>query len=293
MNHALPYTAGYIDGDGCFFLCKEKNPLKYAARIIISSTCKQVLSSFHEEFFGSLYLTPQRELHWKRTYQWMLRGNAALEFTYEILDFLTEKKGDALLFIEFVRTNCKLKKQELFEKMRCHREEIRQIDEEVVTELRKIQPRGVIDESDYAYLAGFIDAECCLGIGKYKPKNRPNPVYKISLQCTNTNPIIFFWLMERFGGTISHVKRNEKNPKHRDQIVWNLSAAKLAGLLPKILPYLRTKKLVCAKLIEFYNTDLPTKGSRKSQEFLDSYATALNARNKLVDDIHKLNSKGV
>jgi len=293
MKNTYSYTAGYIDGDGCFFLCKEANPLKYRAHIIISSTNHDVLEFFKDCFGGSIYLTPKRFNHWKPTYHWMIRGKFALEFSYKIIDILTEKKGDALIFIDYVNTSCKLKKQELINTMRDHRDEIREINADVVEKIRAVPLVGVTDELNYPYLAGFIDAECCLGVSKYKPKDKPNYTYKISLQCTNTNPTIFFWLMERFGGSITHVKRNQKNPRHRDQIIWNLTSDALYKVLPKLIPWLRAKKEVCKKLIELHETVLTNGGDRQSKEFKDSYANILSIRDKIVDEIHHLNSKGV
>lgn len=293
MKNTLSYLAGYIDGDGCFFLKKDKKPLKYRAVLIISSTNKEVLKSFKKSFGGSIYIcTPIKE-HWKRSYHWNFRGKFALETIKKLLEFLTEKKSDAFIFIDYIQASCKTYKEELIQKMKMNRDEIREINESVVEKIKQTKTIGVSNKLDYPYLAGFIDAECCLGVSKYKPKNGPNFTYKIILQCQNTNPIIFFWLMERFGGSISHVKRNSKNPKHRDQIIWNLSAAKLAAILPKILPFLRSKKSVCEKLIELHNTNIPIGISKKTQEFKASYALVMAKRDKIVDDIHKLNSKGV
>ena len=293
MKNTLSYLAGYIDGDGCFFLKKDKNPIKYRAYIVISSTNEEVLNSFKCSFGGSVYICSPRKEHWKRSYHWNFRGKFALEITEKLIEFLTEKKSDAFLFMEYLQTSDIIHKEELIQKMKTNRDQVRVINDSVVEQIKQTKTVGVSNELDYPYLAGFIDAECCLGVSKYKPKNGPNFTYKIILQCQNTNPIIFFWLMERFGGSISHVKRNSKNPNHRDQIIWNLSAAKLAAVLPKILPFLRSKKSVCEKLIELHNTNIPIGISRKTQEFRDSYALVLAQRDKIVDDIHKLNSKGV
>lgn len=293
MKNTLSYLAGYIDGDGCFFLKKDKNPIKYRAYLVISSTNIEVLKFFKDTFGGSIYICTARKEHWKRSYHWNIRGKFALEITEQMLEFLTEKKSDALIFMDYIQKSCINHKQELIQKMKNNRDQDREINESVVEQIKQTKTIGVSNELDYPYFAGFIDAECCLGVSKYKPKNGPNFTYKIILQCQNTNPIIFFWLMERFGGSISHVKRNIKNPNHRDQIIWNISAAKLSAVLPKILPFLRSKKSVCEKLIELYNTNIPIGISRKTQEFKDSYALILAKRDKIVDDIHKLNSKGV
>lgn len=293
MRQSFSYIAGYIDGDGCFFLNKESDPLKYRAKIIISSTNHNTLKSFQSSYKGSIYQVHKSKSHWKNTYHWTIRGKEALFFTFGIFEYLVEKKQDASIFIKYIKESCKLKKEELIKTMRTKREDIREINEEVVQRLRNIKKTKSMTEENYAYLAGFIDAECCLGISKYKPKNRPNFTYKISLQCTNTNPIIFFWLRERLGGTITHVRRNHKNPKHRDQIIWNLNGSLLIPHLPKILVFIRSKKQVCQKLIEFHETVLPNGGDRQSKGFKESYGDILAKRELIVSEIHKLNSKGV
>ena len=285
--------AGYIDGDGCFLFIKESNPIKYRAQIVISSTNKPVLDHFRDHFLGSVYLTPARESHWKRTYHWIIRGKFALELSYEISEFLTEKYGDCLIFMNFIKESNKEIKNNLIIEMNMHRDNVRQIDESIIQELRNIVPTGITNDLDYPYLAGFIDAECSFGISKYKPKDRPNFTYKIILQCNNANPIIFYWLMERLGGGISFVKRRNKNPNHRDQIIWNLSGNNLFNLLLKIHPFLISKKMVCEKLIEFYNTTLPNGGDRQSEDFKKSYESCICIRESLIKDIHNLNSKGV
>jgi len=292
MKINLAYIAGYIDGDGCFYLFKELHPIKYRSHLIIASTSFSLLESFQSSFQGSIYQLPFRKSNWKPSYHWIIRGKYALELSKQIFSFLVERKKECLNFIKFIKGKNKTNKDFFMNEIKKFRG-INKITEKVVSEIRNIPIKGVTNKLDYPYLAGFIDAECCLGISKYKPKSNPNYVYKILLQCNNTNPEIFYWLMERFGGSISHVKRNVKNPRHRDQISWHLSGDKLSHLLPKILPYLRSKKEVCKKLIEFHNTTIPNGGDRQSQDFKESYLSILATREKLVKEIHLLNSKGV
>jgi len=88
--------------------------------------------------------------------------------------------------------------------------------------------------------------------------------------------------------------KKEQNPiKFRAQIIWNVNGKSLAKILPKIFPFLRAKKKVCEKLMEFYNTTLKNGGDRQSDEFEESYQTVIAHRERLVNEIHKLNSKGI
>jgi len=51
MKNTFAYTAGYIDWDGCFYIGKTINPVKYPCRITISSTNKNILEFFKESYF--------------------------------------------------------------------------------------------------------------------------------------------------------------------------------------------------------------------------------------------------
>lgn len=144
-------------------------------------------------------------------------------------------------------------------------------------------------ETDWPYLAGLIDSEGCFRIRKWKPKNRPNYVYNIELEIGNTKLPILPWLIKRFGGTISFI---EAKPKRRAIGRWSLSAAKLYEILPKIKPFLRSKKEVCDKLIEFQETILPNGGDRHSELFRALFEKRQEVREKIIKEVHQLNHKG-
>ena len=151
----------------------------------------------------------------------------------------------------------------------------------------------IATEIDYAYLAGLIDAECCLSIHHYKPKNKPNVVYKIHLSLNNTKRPIFQWLAERFGGNFQFIDRESKNPNHSDQLKWSLSGKALSKILPNIVKYLEYKKPVCEELIKFYATTLSNGGARHTEEFRESYSKIIEKRERIVHKVHQLNKKGI
>ncbi len=101
--------------------------------------------------------------------------------------------------------------------------------------------------------------------------------------------------MEKFGGQVHFVERRSKNINHRDFLTWRLSSETLGKLLPKVLPYLKHKKPVCAELMNFYKTTVPLAGniSRNSPKFKEFYSDILKTRDLLFHKVHDLNRKGV
>ena len=63
-----------------------------------------------------------------------------------------------------------------------------------------------MEDTKLAYLAGFIDADGCIGIRYYKLTHRFQP-YVVIVQ---KNPRVLFQLQEWFGGTIDIVRRGQR-----------------------------------------------------------------------------------
>lgn len=292
MKNTLAYTAGYIDGDGCFYIGKNAKPIKYRNGIIVSSTNQEVLYFFKKNFSGRVS-HGKKNMRFKTynpIHHWTIQGINANNLAVNLLPYLLEKITDAEHFIKFTKTTSKKTKQSLIDYIKIHRNTKNLITKDIITEVNNIPYIGNVSEEDYAYLSGFIDAECNLGISKYKPKNRPNTTYKILLQCNNTKSAVFYWIRSKFGGSCSFVSRSAKNPKHKDQISWRLSGRALSKILPFILPHLKYKKPVCEILREFYTTTLDNGGDRQ-KDHLKSYPIILRRREELCDKIHILNSK--
>jgi len=292
MKQKYIYIAGYIDGDGCFFLQKRKQPIKYQVKIIISSTNINLLNFVKDSFKGTIKALKIYNVNWKPQFHWYITGNKAIEFLKNFENFLIERKQEAIIFRKFHKSKNKKIKEELMQEMKNYRHLDKSITQEVFEDIKKTTFKNNFTEEDAAYLAGFTDAECCLSIAKYKRKNSPNYIYKIILSCNNTSPNIFYWLMEKIGGSITFISRKEKNPKHRNQINWNISGSKLFEILKKIHPFLRSKKEVCEKLMEFQQFILKNGGDRQSEEFKSSYTKIISKKEKIVDEVHKLNLKG-
>lgn len=298
-NTDFAYFAGYIDGDGCFYIGKTTNKktkrVRYQAMLVISSTNRNVLKYFVSIHGGSLRLADNRIKHpgQKPQYQMTIKNKKALEITKNIRLYLVEKAPQAYEFISFIEKPHDSTRDiniEFMQKLKHEFQFVYRVHKELFLKESYYEPTI---EADFAYLAGFIDAECCLSVSSYRPKNGPNKTYKIYLACNNTKWPVFKWLVHRFGGSLQFVDRKKKNPAHHDQLQWRLSGNALSNILPSIHKYLIHKKPVCEELMKFYATTLSNGGARHTEKFRTNYATIIEERERIIHNIRNLNKKGI
>lgn len=290
------YMAGYIDGDGCFYIAKQYNKrktvIKYPVATIISSSDEKIINLFSKFFKGSKNKAKQKIIKHKIMHYFQIRKYESIKLINNIFPYLVEKKEEANTFINFINCIDKQKKESLFKLFRLNKHTknlISNIDKEEIIKFKNtINPS--ID--DFAYLAGFIDAECCFTINKYKPKTGPNFAYKISLQVNNTRKPIFKWLIQRFGGQINFINKRRHSQTCNNQLSWKITGKALSKIINNIYPFLKYKKPVCKELMRFYNTTLPNGGDRHSKQFKVRYAKVISVRESIVNKVHKLNLKG-
>lgn len=294
MDTDLAYLAGYIDGDGCFYIGKNIKPVKYRNGIIISSTNKDTLRFFWKKFGGNVIFgkTNTKFKTYNPINQWYTGGKNALMLTNSILSFLHEKREDANIFIEFLKETNASKKEILIDKIRKHRETQNLVTREAVETINAISKKELPTDLDFAFLAGFIDSECALCLSRYRTKNRANFIYKALLQCNNTKISTIIYLKKTFGGFCYFVPKKSKNALHKDQIAWRINSNQLTKILPQIYPFLRNKKNVCEKLIEFCST-IQDNGGDRQKEFSEKYQEILKVRDKIFDQISHFNSKTI
>jgi hypothetical protein len=291
------YIAGYIDGDGCFYIAKfrAKNriSIKFPMGIIISSTNEKIITWFKNLFGGSQRSVKKNDGHRKNMHYFILRKIAGVELTTNIFPYLVEKKEEAKVFVNFAHSNNANHKIKLISKMKILKDVTNLVSKYHIEEFEEFKNTIAPTELDFAYLAGFIDAECSLNIQKYLPKDRPNHVYKIILQCNNTKAPVFKWLLQRFGGQIHFIDRRNHGKARRNQITWRLSGNALSKILDKIYPFLKYKQPVCEQLMKFYQTTLPNGGARHTETFRTQYSEVIKIREEIVINVHKLNLKGI
>lgn len=297
------YAAGYIDGDGCIYggqwMNRPDNIICYEYNLQISSVKIESLNFFKENFGGTIQSKPKRK-HCRQIYCWKITGKPSLNLAINIHHFLTDKKMQCWQYIELANSispNCGKKitnemhniRNNFMAELKKDKHEKYHVTNEIIERIKDVDTVAP-QEDDWAYLAGLIDSEGCFRIKKWKPKNKPNYVYAIALEIGNTRYPMFEFLMGKFGGHITYVPR--KNNQSTSAI-WSISSFTLSQALPKIIPYLIIKKAAAEKLVEFYNTTIPNGGDRHSEKFKKLYEEKLAQREIIVDEIHKLNLKGL
>lgn len=304
MKTIIPYTAGYIDGDGCFYLGitiqKPKKIMVYEYSIHTASVKKPVLEAFQSNFGGYITKKPERARR-RSLYGWTIKTKKSLDFAIKISPFLVDKGAQSLMYIEFsnniYRNNFRTvdpliikRRNTLIKEIRKEKRMNNLITKEKIDSLKeKSKTVTINDDLDYPYLAGLMDSEGCFRIKRWKPKNRPNTVYNITIEVGNTRYPILEFLIERFGGSVCFIPARTNK---KASATWTLSAAALYEILPKIRPYLISKKEVCDKLIEFQKTILPNGGDRHSELFRALFEKRREVRERIVSEVHKFNRKG-
>ena len=290
------YAAGYIDGDGCFHIRKQriKNSHKFMPNLLIASTEEENIIWFKKTFGGQIYTKTKVTEGHKIQHHFAFKRKD-IETINNISKYLVEKKQEFIVFDEFHRTRDRQLRENLIHQMNDIKFSTNLILSSIKEDVEALKNTVIPSIEDFAYLAGWIDAECCLNINKSHPKGKPNPTYKILLQCNNTKSPCFYWLSERFGGQFHFIDRSHMKPVHRNQMCWRLSSASLSEILPKIHPFLKHKKPVCEELINFSKTIVPLNGiiSRNSPNFGEFYRPILEERERIFHKIQALNKKGV
>ncbi len=100
----LAYAAGIVDGEGCISLYKSNNQTirkrPYQLRVFVVNTDKKIID-FMSEFGGS---SNKRSGGIKQQYYWSISGKSAAEFLEKVVIYLTAKKEQAEIAIEFAST---------------------------------------------------------------------------------------------------------------------------------------------------------------------------------------------
>lgn len=295
-NFDLAYTAGYFDGDGSFYCRKEldkrSGKAHFRCGIQVSSTNDQVLKDFKDRFGGSVSsgLIYEGRSHHKPLFSYHLQNQKALVLSKLLLPFLIEKKHQAEIlcqFFESKNSDFKISCINKITKCKILSKDVNKSTKELIIKTKNtIEPTN----EDFSYLAGFIDAECCLKIMRTRGSKKLSQ--KIYLCCNNTSSTVFKWIIPRFAGNLYFVSRKNKTPNYNDQLYWYISSKALDRLLPNIYPFLRFKKPVCKQLMNFSETIFSNSGDRQSKQFKTALAFALLKREFIIQKVHLLNRKG-
>lgn len=297
------YAAGYVDGDGCIYLGKTiQKPdmiIVYEYSIQITSVKRPVLDHFQKIFGGVIRKKPFKPNH-RDAFCWTIKGRESAYFIQAIHAFLVDKHEQASMFLYFsslvhhnkfkpVDQTLINRREELITNIRKEKHMNNHVTKEAIEALKDQKHTVTPADIDFPYLAGLIDSEGCFRIKKWKPKNRPNHVYNITVEIGNTKLPILPWLVQRFGGSVVFIAARANK---KASATWTLSAAALYEILPKIRPFLTSKQEVCDKLIEFQQTILPNGGDRHSELFRALFEKRREIRERIIEEVHQFNKTG-
>jgi hypothetical protein len=117
-----------------------------------------------------------------------------------------------------------------------------------------------LNEIDYAYLAGMLDADGCIQINR-KTAYESNNVYALVVSVSQCDNLIPYYLLSKFGGNVFDY--TSRNINRKKMARWTIGSFKAKELLEKVLPYLVLKKSRAIVAIKFQET-VAKRGFRKS-----------------------------
>lgn len=249
MNeNELAYTAGYIDGDGCFYIGEIKTSPFFQDTFSIISTHIDNIEWFKNRFDGNIQTKVSRQKNRVPSYHFVFnkKGYEDLE---NILPFLIEKRQECEIFLKFRNPIYKEDRNAFVKAMKILKNDTHLIPCSIKDKIESIRNTITPTEKDFAYLAGFIDAECSLDINRTIQKRGINYTYRAQLQCNNTKAPFFFWASQRFGGQFHFLDKSHiKNC--RNQMLWRIANLQIDPVLQGIHPFLVHKKPMCEQMIK-------------------------------------------
>jgi hypothetical protein len=273
MNETyLAYAAGYIDGDGCFYIGEIKTSPFFQDTFSIISTHFDNIEWFKDHFEGSINAKQSRQKNRLPSYHFVF-SKEGYNFLPRIRPFLIEKGQECDVFLKFRSPLFKEDRKSLVKAMKILKEKTYIITHSLKTDIESIRNTDSISEEDYAYLAGFIDAECSLDINKVMQKRGVNPTYRAQLQCNNTKSPFFYWASKKFGGQFHFLDKSHL-PNCRNQMLWRIANLQLDPILIGIRPFLIHKKPICEQMIELRKLILS--GEKEGREYIYQKVRHLN-----------------
>lgn len=117
-----------------------------------------------------------------------------------------------------------------------------------------------------AYLAGIVDGEGSLYIGKFEGPTRRSPHYQTNLTVTNTSVELIDWLHVTFGGARSEYTPNQTPKNSRKKVYrWAAWSDQLLHICEIIQPFCVIKKREVELMITIrktYDREIVQKGTQ-------------------------------
>lgn len=103
LDTDLAWAAGFIDGEGCFSVVFGNHGGHYVM-LSVNNTSVEGLDRLQSIFGGCISNQTYRNVNYKPTSLWRVQGVSAAKVTELVLPFLTVKKQQAELLLEFQST---------------------------------------------------------------------------------------------------------------------------------------------------------------------------------------------
>ena len=136
----------------------------------------------------------------------------------------------------------------------------------------------------WAYLAGIIDGEGCLRLGKHTVNGGKTYSYGSFIIIGNTDINLINFLLDHLGGHASPIKSSKKQNK-KGGWDWRPKADDVTAILTRILPFLLVKSRQ-AELLLLYRQTVCKPGKRTT-------TALLLLRDKWFNEMKKLNKRGL
>ena len=128
-----------------------------------------------------------------------------------------------------------------------------------------------VTETELSYIAGFLDGEGSLVVGKY-PKGGRELSYRSFMTVVNTYLPIVEWIQSRVGGKVMVQDPTGKNPYSKlTCYVLTFSPGEIRRVIPRLLPYLIVKKKQAEVLLAFLERQASNASAPVSVELLEFY----------------------
>jgi hypothetical protein len=278
IKQKLIYTAGYFDGDASFRcrkqLDKRDGYTRYAHGIRVTSVNPDIIYFFQNIYGGTIHIRKVSKIRMNSRDQYTLQieGNNSNNLTKSLIPYLIEKKEEAQLLNKFVDHIYKYEKSKIIDQLKIVKHQKNLLEETDKQKILDCRNTIIPTKEDFIYLAGFIDAECCLSFRQKYP----------ILYFNNTKAPIFYWIASRFGGYIYICKKPFSNRRLKFQ--WVCVGKSLKEILQSIFPYLQYKKRNCKIILEFMKTYQTTKKLPSD---------VIEKRSLIIQEIHKFNLVGL
>jgi len=293
----FPYLAGYIDGDGSFVLNVSKrerrrkiSPVKctdYLCQISICGKQIKCLNFIKENFGGSIY--KHKKIIENQAQLFLYRKNVPNDgFLKNILPFLIEKKDQCLTCMNFKEFE-PCKRNQLVKLIKIQRGQ-NPAYENFPKEMNLLKNTIEPSETDYQYMSGFIDAECCICINKRKAHGK-YLCFRPYIRCGNTKYPVIKWMMERFGGNVFFLEKGRYN-LHSSILDLHISGKNLEEILKRTLPHLVHKSEQAKEVLRLIDISRKRKGSL-AKDFYSWRDSILLLKNDIYHKVKALNQKGV